>query len=370
VVVTVNHRLNVFGYLHLAALGGHPASGNAGMLDLVAVLEWVRDNIAAFGGDPGRVTCFGQSGGGGKTSTMMAMPAAKGLFKGAIIQSGASLRAGDPDRATESARNLMRALGISNLAALKQVPYEKILTTLRDPQAMGGRGGAGFGTVLDGAAIPAHPFDPVANPLARDVAVMVGCTTDEQVMYNIGADWWGKLNEAELAERLRPQYGDKTGPVIAAAKARYPKDNPSYLYTDIISKGSLFGSTTLAERKAAQPAPVYVYLWEWAAPVDGGVLRAPHTMELPFVFDNVALGPILLGKDKSTFQLGKQASTAWTSFAKTGDPNARGTGLPTWPKFDPKARPVMVFNTKSRVEMDPYAEFKALQPTRGGPGPV
>jgi para-nitrobenzyl esterase len=181
-------------------------------------------------------------------------------------------------------------------------------------------------------------------------------------LYNVGFDWWGKLTEAELADKLRPQYQEKTEALIAAARRQRPKDSPSYLYTDILSKGVFIPSATLAERKAAQAAPVYMYVWEWGAPADDGLMRAPHTMELPFIFDNVEKGPMLLGKDPSIFALGKAASSAWTAFARTGDPNAAGSSLPKWPRFNADTRATMMFNVRSRIENDPYAEFRRLIP--------
>lgn len=364
VVVTVNHRLNALGFLNLAGVGGHPSSGNAGMLDLLLVLEWVRDNIAGFGGDPGNVTVFGQSGGGGKVSTTLAMPGADKLRHKAIIQSGPGIRVGDPGRAAEAAKQVMKAVGAADVKALREVPYAAILRAARGLENPGGLGGLRWGPILDPGSIPAHPFEPAANPLARDVPVMVGVTADEQTLYNVGFDWWGKAGEADILARLKGQYGDKAEGLLAAAKAAYPKDSPSYLYTDVTSKSPFVTSALLAERKAAQPAPVYMYVWEWGAPADGGLLRAPHTMEIPFVFDNVERGPLLLGTAASTRALAKAASTAWTSFARSGDPNGR-SGLPAWPKYEPTRRATMMFNTRSRVENDPYAAFRQLMPPRG-----
>jgi para-nitrobenzyl esterase len=359
VVVTVNHRLSVFGFSDVADIGGDPASGNAGMLDIVQVLEWVRDNAEAFGGDPGNVTVFGQSGGGGKVSTLQAMPGAHGLFHRGIIESGPSLRAGSKEMAAADTKALMAKLGVSDLKGLQAVPAEALAA------AGGGRGRP----ILDGVAIPAHPFDPVANPLSANVPIMIGCTSDEQTLYNVGKDWWGKLTDDGLVAQLTPQFGDKTAALIAGAKALRPDDSPSYLYTDITSKaGAFMGSVALAERKSAQPGGVWMYVWEWGAPVDGGMLRAPHTMEIPFAFDNVDKGPMLLGTDPATFALGRQTSNVWTQFARSGDPNI--SGLPHWPKYDPATRATMMFNTESRVENDPYGAMRQILATIPRRGPM
>ena len=198
---------------------------------------------------------------------------------------------------------------------------------------------------------------------------MIGCTSDEQTLYNVGKDWWGKLTDDGLVAQLTPQFGDKTAALIAGAKALRPDDSPSYLYTDITSKAGAFrGSVALAERKSALPGGVWRYVWEWGAPVDGGMLRAPHTMEIPFAFDNVDKGPMLLGTDPATFALGRQTSNVWTQFARSGDPNI--SGLPHWPKYDPATRATMMFNTESRVENDPYGAMRQILATIPRRGPM
>jgi para-nitrobenzyl esterase len=358
VLVSVTHRLNALGYLELADLGGDPASGNAGMLDLTASLQWVKDNVAAFGGDPGNVTVFGQSGGGAKVATSLAMPSMTGLRHKGIVESGAALRSAEKAAATDQARQLMKALDVADFAALRRVPAGAIIAAAKGMGAVGGR----WGPVMDGVALHGHPFDPVANPIGRDVPVMVGCTADEQTLYNVGFDWWGKQTEAQMVERLKAQYGPLTDKLAAEAKARYPNDNPSYLFTDISSKAAFVSSAALAERKAAQPAAVYMYVWEGRTAVDGGMMRAPHTTEIPFAFDNVALGPMLLGTAPATLALGKQASAAWTAFARHGDPNDTKSGLPHWPRYDASARATMMFNLKSRIENAPYEGFRKLMP--------
>jgi para-nitrobenzyl esterase len=358
VVVTVNHRLNAFGYLYLGD-AGDPAAGNVGMLDLVATLEWVRDNIGEFGGDPCNVTIFGQSGGGAKVSTLLAMPAAQGLIHRAIIESGPGLRGVPKESALANTKAVMKSLGVLDVRALQEVPADKLLAAASGSDSTGA---LRWGPVVDGMILKAHPFDPIAPAQSAGVPVLIGCTKDEATLYNVGYPWWGKLTQSELVEKLKPQFGDKTDRLIAAFRKLRPTDSPSYLYTDVASAAFAFmGSITLAERKAAQnAAPVYMYIWEWGAPLDNGIMRAPHTMEIPFAFDNVDKGPILLGTAESTKKLGKEASSAWTAFARTGDPNKGSVGLPHWPAYDAQARSTMMFDVKSRIEADPYGEVRKI----------
>src|SRR5215471_17289431 len=228
VVVSVNHRLNVLGYLYLGEVGGRDFEGaaNVGQLDLVAALEWVRDNITAFGGDPNRVLIFGQSGGGGKVSTLLAMPAARGLFHRAIIESGASLRGGPRDAASKTAETVMKELGLSKGQGreLQNVPLDKLMDA-------GNK--ARFGPVVDGSVLPTHPFEPAASPLSADVPVIVGYTRTERTVYEIDTPGYGKLDEAGLLEATRKLLGDSADGVIESYRKKYPKATPYELSTNI-----------------------------------------------------------------------------------------------------------------------------------------
>jgi para-nitrobenzyl esterase len=370
VVVTVNHRLNAFGYLYLGQLADESfaSSGNAGQLDLIASLEWVRDNIAEFGGDPGNVTVFGQSGGGGKISALLAMPGAKGLFHRAIIESGPGIRGVPKETATEITKAVLSGLQINptDIKSLQSVPADQLAKAAAAMQAkLGGSGGIGtlrFAPVVDGIALPNHPFDPVAPAVSANVPIMIGCTKDEQTLYNVGQPWWGKLTDAELTEKAKtiPGVADKAEALIAAFRKLRPGDSPSYLYTDIASSTFAFGnSIRLAERKAAlKAAPAYFYVFQWGAPVDDGILRAPHTMEIPFAFDNVDKGPLLLGNSSHMQQLGKIVSATWVAFARTGNPNH--SGLPHWPAYDADKRSTMTFNTPCKVVDDLEGEVRKI----------
>lgn len=370
VVVTVNHRLNAFGYLFLGDLAGeaYATSGNAGQLDLIAVLEWIRDNIAEFGGDPGNVTIFGQSGGGGKISALLAMPGAKGLFHRAIIESGPGIRGVPKENATAVAKAVLSELEITSgdVKTLQTVPADKLAKAAAAMQAkLGGGGGIGtlrFAPVVDGIALPNHPFDPVAPAISANVPIMIGCTKDEQTLYNVGQPWWGKLTDAELSEKAKtiPGVGDKAEALIAAFRKLRPGDSPSYLYTDVASSTFAFAnSIRLAERKAAlKAAPAYFYVFQWGAPADDGILRAPHTMEIAFAFDNVDKGPLLLGNDPQMQTLAKVVCGTWVAFARTGNPNH--SGLPQWPAYDADKRATMTFNTPCKVVNDLEGEVRKI----------
>jgi para-nitrobenzyl esterase len=367
IVVTVNHRLNAFGYLYLGGLGKDDTlaiSGNAGQLDLISALEWVRDNISEFGGDPGNVTIFGQSGGGAKVSCLLAMPGAKGLFHRAIIESGPGLRGATKDEATATAQAICAQLQINpgDVNALQAVPAEKLTAAVIAVQAKGGGGigGLRFGPVVDGIALPTHPFDPVAPSLSASIPVMVGCTKDEQTIYNVGQPWWGKLTDVELAEKAKAAVGPKADALIAAFRKLRPNDSPSYLFTDTTTAaGAFIGSVRLAERKAAlKAAPAYLYVFQWGSPADDGILRAPHTMEIPFAFDNIDKGPTFVGNSAEAQKLAVQVSQTWVAFARTGNPNHGG--LPQWPAYDSARRATMAFNVPSKVVDDLQGEARKI----------
>jgi para-nitrobenzyl esterase len=360
VVVTLNHRLNLFGYLYLADLAGDrfADSGNIGQIDIIAALQWVRDNIANFGGDPGRVMIFGESGGGGKVSTLMAMPAAKGLFHRAAIQSGPGLIGIKPEAATETARAICRAVGVSekDAGALLHAPVDRLLDALKTVTA---GMPMGFGPVVDGRNLPRDPFSPDAPAVSADVPVIVGYNaTETTVLFPpAGAfdlDWAG-LKPA-LAARAQGADVDK---LIADFRRLRPNASPSDLYFTITTEAWMgAGSRTLAERKSAQgAAAAYLYRLDLETPVQR--LRSPHSLDLPLVFDNVARSASLLGAAAPDAQkVADQMSAAWIAFAHTGSPN--GTGLSSWPRYDTRSRSTMLFNVVSRAVNDPNSEERQI----------
>ena len=354
VVVGINHRLNVFGYTHLPEVEG---SGNAGMLDIVQALKWVKANIAAFGGDPGNVTIFGESGGGAKVSYLMAMPGAKGLFHRAVVQSGPGVKAVPAERGDALRKALYAELGLADgdVAGLRATaPDQLVKAAAAAEKQMPGAGfdRAGFAPVVDGRVLPHQPWDPKAPELSADIPLMIGINKDEMTLFMAGAPWFGRLDEAGLGAMAKAIYGDKAEAVLTALKSDFPKDSPTYLATHLTTYGRMFaGSVQIAERKAAQGrAKAYFYLLEWETPV--GPFRTPHTLEIPLVFDNVETSRLLLGAGPAPQLVASQMSAAWLAFARTGDPNT--ALLPKWPAYEAAKRSTMMFNQTSRVVEDPY----------------
>jgi para-nitrobenzyl esterase len=361
VIVTVNHRLNVFGYLHLAQLGGHPSSGQAGMLDIVQAPEWVRDNIASFGGDPGNVTIFGESGGGAKVSMLQAMPPARGLFHKAIIQSGPGLRAMTAEAATKNASVVLEQLGVKpgDLAPLATIAVEKIQAAAAEVSAREGPMG-GFAPCVDGIALPRNPFDPDAPPLSADIPVMVGTNKDEATLFLYADPKFGEYTEEDLEKRSSRLYGDKAPALVAELRRVYPDYSPSHLTAAVQTVQMMWHtSVLLAERKAAQAAaPLYMYLLTWETPVAKGKLKCPHALEIPLVFDNVEAARNFVGRGDEPQAVADQMAEAWLAFARSGDPNT--AAIPRWPAYDGKTRATMIFDLKSRVEDDPLAGVRKI----------
>ena len=357
VTVTINHRLSVVGYLHLADIGGEAwaGSGLAGMLDLVLALEWIRDNIEAFGGDPDRVMIFGESGGGAKVSTLLAMPSAKGLFHRAVIESGAAMRGLEPKVANDTAERILAKLGIkaNELEKLQQLPVQQVLDAMTAASS-DGRGALPLSPVVDGKYLPTNQFDPVAAPTAANVPLIIGCNRDEQLLFVAGDPRRRRLTEEELRERLAPRLGEHMERIINVYKKTRPEATPWDLFIGITSEGARRSSILLAERKAAGgPAPVYMYLFTWQSDYKGYLLKASHAMELSFVFDTIDSMP-LTGERPDRYELAAQMSEAWIAFARDGDPNH--PGIPKWLPFSASDRQTMIFDAPCRIEVDPYRE--------------
>lgn len=362
VVVTVNHRLGMLGYLHLKELGGpeFASSGNAGMLDLVMALEWVRDNIASFGGDPSNVTIFGESGGGAKVSTLLVMPAARGLFHRAIIQSGPGLRAKAPEQAAELAEKFSTELAggqAGSVQALQALPSEQLV----EAQGRLGRSAVfAFSPVLDDVHLPDHPGRALKNGTAADVPIIVGCNRDEATLFlamNSTSQNGASLDGDGLPKRLAV-LGDAAKKIIDAYRATRPDAPPEDLLIAIESDRLMrIPSIGLAQRKlAGSSTPVFMYLFRWAS----GPLGSAHGYEIPFVFDNAR--PPVMPESPARQGLAARMSEAWLAFARTGRPDH--PGIPSWPAYSLPARATMIFDRDaSSVENDPCATDRAAWET-------
>lgn len=368
VVVTHNHRLNVYGYLNLAHLGGEEfaSSANVGMLDLVAVLEWVRDNIATFGGDPSSVTIFGQSGGGGKIIALMAMPAAKGLFHRAIVQSGPFLKSLSPDYSGRLAELVMAELGLSKsqVNELQAIPVDRLSGAAAEamkkmprpkPSIRRVYGEYDWGPTVDGRILPHHPFDPGAPEISADVPLITGTNLHEFVN-GLDRPDARAVDMEEVSRLVSEAFGDHSRAIIEAFRRDYPKAAPFDLYATIAaSSQTRRPAFAQAIRKAALgAAPAYSYIFSWRTPVLDDRPGPFHACEIAFTFDNAEICDHYSGGTPEAFALSKQMSTAWVSFARTGNPNH--DGLPHWPTYTAEHRATMYFDTPCQVRNDAEGE--------------
>ncbi len=360
VVVTINHRINVLGATYLGEAAGpeFAQSGSVGMLDIVAALEWVRDNIARFGGDPNLVTIFGQSGGGRKVATLMAMPSAQGLYHRAVVESGAVLRLTTPEDAIKYTGLLLSEVGLkaSQARDLQKLPFARLVQAdaavqkkikLREP------GMTQNTPMVDGKVIPTHPWDPSGPALSAKIPLLTGWAHTEETLYDRPTEEKLALSEAGLRERAATRIGGNPDSVIEAFAKAYPKASSWDLWI-LLATDHPRGAYTreLAKRKAAQNgAPVYLYRYDWETPEGGGHMRAPHTIEIPFVFNNIKIAGPLISKMQSAYVLAEKTSAAWVAFARTGDPGV--SKLPHWAPYSAASRETMLFNDECRVEEDP-----------------
>ncbi len=343
------------------------------MLDIVAALEWVRDNIADFGGDPANVTIFGQSGGGGKVSTLMAMPSAKGLFHRAIVESASAIKGVPRSEATKSAEMILAKLGLkaNQLDELQNLPMDRVLSI----NAGGGPAGnqaLRLAPVVDGSTLPRDPFDPTAPEISANVPLLIGSVETEVTF--MPRQQLDPIDDTDLHARAKQaaRCNDTQADQLIEA---YRKGRPGISNIDlflILASDTSFraGVRTEADRKAAQAAqgnaPVYLYYFTWRSPVRDGKLKAFHTLEIPFVFENVDIGKPMTGMGQDRYALADKMSRAWVAFAHTGNPSHKG--LPNWPAFNTDQRPTMIFNNECKTVNDPGKEERlalaALQPQR------
>ena len=369
VLVSVNHRLNILGFLDLSEYGDkYKSSSNASFYDLVFALQWVKDNISNFGGDPNNVTIFGQSGGGGKVTALMSSPLAKGLFHKAIVQSGVWADYQDQAISKRIGSAVLNELGLipSQVDSIQKVPYDKLaaagtkalqkvreqLTAEGKPVGMGLR--FGWGPTLDGMFLKNNPGDPQALAISSNVPLLIGSTKNE-FMPSLRNPDLRKANEAQVKEFLQKQWKDKTDAYIAAVKKAYPNDTRP---TDLMDIDGFFRPGMVAQANAKSSngdAGVYMYLFTWQSPIMNGDYKAIHCMEIPFAMNNIARCEEMTGGGKDAYALADKISQSWINFARTGDPNHKG--LPSWPKYNSSVGATMMFDNTSTVRNHPDKEY-------------
>ncbi|MCF0168131.1 MAG: carboxylesterase/lipase family protein [Bacteroidales bacterium] len=378
VVVSLNHRLNVLGFLDLSAFGEKYAkSGNAGLLDIVAALDWVHNNIANFGGDPSNVTIFGQSGGGGKVSILSATPAAKGLFHKAIVQSGSTLRTMESSLSRRIGIAVIEELGIkpSQLDQLASVSYDRLLDAGTKAIARvkeeyikeGGNAGLLFGwaPTVDGAVIPDQPYDGKGPGQSVDIPMIIGTTLNEFAP-SVYAPQLRNLTMEQVAEMAKGTYGEYTSLYIDTFKSVYPHFVPN----DIVDYDTMFrlGAVKQANVKFSQNgAPVWMYIFAWQSPVLDGSLKSTHCMEIPFVFNNACVHSSMTGGGDEAVILASRMSEAWINFARTGNPNGSGIdGVPEWKPYTPSEGATMWWDNTCEIKCNHDKALLEIAESAGG----
>ncbi len=371
VFCSLNHRLGALGFCNLAGVGGEKfaASGNVGMLDIVAALQWVHDNIANFGGDPANVTVIGQSGGGAKVCTLTAMPSATGLFHKAVVLSGAMRKAGDQEYSEKLGAAVLKEakLGPSQIEKLQAMPWKDFYAIATKAQlALAKEAGPanglrrGFSPVVDGKYLPQHPYDPEPAPTAANVPMIISTVENEQP-----PSWQDSSLEAvtieQVVEKLkaRPGFGDHAKEAVDAYAKAFPGRKPVEIWSLVISNRQ--GAIALADAKSKQAAPVYVDWFNWQSPLFDHRLRAFHTIDICFWFHNTDVMLTHTGGGARPRALSTKMAGALVQFMKTGDPN--GGGLPTWPKYTTANGETMVLDDTCEAKNDPDREARKGLPT-------
>jgi para-nitrobenzyl esterase len=370
VIVSLNHRLGPLGFLDLSPHGErYESSAHVGMLDIIMALEWVRDNIRNFGGNPANVTIFGQSGGGGKVGALMAMPAAERLFHRAIVQSGSFLRAVMPDRSAVLTKALLDELNFSpkQVDQLQTLPVQRLIAAA-DSALLKTHPHAplvwsrvadmlGWGPVVDGKILPQHPFDPEAPAISSKVPMLVGTTLNEFTT-SLNHPEYEEMPESEIEARLRDMYRMNPGPIVEAFRSSHPSAKPFEIFSLAMTAQVRQGAVVQAERKAAQGTPAYLYWFTWKTPVLDGRPRSIHCCDLPFCFDNTDRTENLTGGGPGPRQLAATVSDAWIYFARSGNPNH--AGLPAWPAFSKENCSTMIFDTQCQLQNNPDKEERQV----------
>ena len=375
VFCSINHRLGPLGYCNLAGVGGEKfaASGNVGMLDIVAALEWVRDNIANFGGDPGNVTIMGQSGGGAKVCLLTAMPSAKGLFHKAVVLSGASRRAAEKEPSERLGAAVVKEAGLTanDLDKLQAMPWKDFYAIATRAQMTAAReagpGGGltrGFSPVVDGTVLPQHPYDPEGAPTAANVPMIISSVQDE-----MSPSWTDSALESitmdQVVEKLKqragfgPGLGDKAQAVVEAYAKAFPGKKPVEIWS--LASSNRQSVVELADVKSKQPAAVYVNWFTWQPPLFDNRMRAFHCVDISFWFYNTDLMYTHTGGGPRPKAVSTKMAGALLQFMKTGNPN--GPGLPNWPKYSSAKGETMIFDDTCKAESDPDREARKALPS-------
>ena len=376
VFCSLNHRLGPLGFTNLAGVGGEKfsASGNVGMLDIVAALEWVRDNIANFGGDPGNVTIMGQSGGGAKVTTLTAMPSAKGLFHKAVVLSGAGTRSGDKEYSEKLGSYVLKEAGLkpAQIGKLQEMPWKDYLAIATKAQqklsaeTAGTASGLrrGFNPVVEGAILPQHPYYPDAAPTAAQIPMIISSTFNEQSpSWNDAALENATLDE--VVEKVKQRagfgagFGDKAKEVVDAYARAFPGKKPVEIWSLVSSNRQ--GVVALADAKSKQPAPVFVDWFGWQPPLFDNRMRAFHCLDICFWFHNTDLMVSHTGGGARPRKLSVKMAGYLLQFMKTGDPN--GNGLLSWPKYTSANGETMILDDVCEVKNDPDREARKALPS-------
>ncbi|MFD1443470.1 carboxylesterase/lipase family protein [Thermoactinomyces vulgaris] len=359
VVVTINYRLNVFGFLHLEDWFGDEfaASGNLGILDQVAALRWVKENISAFGGDPEQITIFGESAGAGSVGVLLSLPETKGLFQRAILQSGSgAILLRSPQTALDIADRILTKAGIrkGDRDRLLSIPAGELLEAAQSVHP-----GMIFGPVVDGTVLKTHPIKALDNGAAGDIPIIIGVTKDEYNLFTLTDPSWTTAGKEELMDRIEQEIGPVPEKVFPYYLSSGDPSQPVWqkllraMTYHIFTRGML----KTADAQIKQGGKVWVYRFDYETPLFDGRLKACHALEIPFVFHNLHQpgADVFTGTHPKREQISRQMHEAWIAFARTGNPNS--DHLPdAWLPFAEKDRPVMVFDTDSRVESDLFAQ--------------
>ncbi|WP_297792844.1 carboxylesterase family protein [Mycobacterium sp.] len=378
VVVTVNHRLGALGFLSLTGRGDDDyveSAANNGLLDVVAALEWVRDNIAEFGGDPASVTAFGESGGAAKVSMLLGVKRARGLFHRAIVQSGPMLRAVPAERAQASAAALFAELGSTSIGELRSLPVSAVVRAqnivLGGP--LGGLYGDGhrMAPTVDGRVIDGHPFDPVAAAASQGVSLMIGSCRDEASMMVATIPGIDAMEPDQQVQVLADNvFGHALDELVEHYARTRPTSTVAERFLAVVTDQIRIGGITMAERVTAAGAQVHMYRVDHVPSVYGGKLGAPHTIDVGFAFANTDAGAGItspnrgLYQDRDVARLTREISGAWIAFARTGDPGHRE--LPPWPSYEVNGRATMIFGAQSGVINDPDSDERLIWKGRDG----